>query len=60
MHQTEQLLKDKIAEFKEKHGKSPTRLILTWRARVDLEMCQALPDMEIVNSLTEYPAIKVE
>lgn len=53
-------LQEAISEFELLHQRKPTRLVVTWDVRAALERLQALPDMEIINSLAEWPVLRVE
>lgn len=56
----QQHLNQAISEFELLHQRKPTRLIVTWDVRAALERLQALPGMEIINSLAEWPVLRVE
>lgn len=55
-----QHLNQAISDFELLHQRKPTRLILTWDVRAELERQQALPDFEIVNATVEWPLLRVE
>lgn len=56
----QQHLSQAISEFELVHQRKPERLIVTWDVRAELERQRALPDMEIENSLAEWPVLRVE
>lgn len=55
-----QHLNKAISDFELVYQRKPEKLILTWDVRADLERQQALPDMEIINSLAEWHMLRVE
>lgn len=55
-----QHLNQAISDFELVHQRKPQKLIVTWEVRAELERQQALPNMEIINSLAEWPMLRVE
>jgi hypothetical protein len=55
-----QQLAEAIEEFELKYQRKPTRLIVTWEVRAELERAHALPSMEIVNCLNPFRKLMVE
>lgn len=55
-----QQLAEAIKDYELIHQRKPTRLIVTWEVRAELERAQALPDMEIINCLNPFRTLRVE
>lgn len=53
-------LQKAIAEYELIHQRKPTKLIVDWRTRADLAMLDALPDMEIENSVAPFSVLRLE
>ena len=53
-------LQQAIADYELVHQSKPTKLIVDWRTRADLAMLDALPDLEIENSVAPFSVLRVE